>query len=341
MILPRIGRVRLHENPTDRVAGGKLLNATVVQEADRWFVSLCAVADAPEVQPKQRPDQRVIDVIGADIGVAPENYLVCSDGKVITAPLPLRKEMAAVRWRSRSVSRKRDARAGIEGHRTLRRQNQRARDAGRPSHYPSKAERRERAQEIEERRRRQLAAAQATARERGDRWVPRRWEDLKSGRQRDAEMTLARTHARVKNRRSNATHEATTRLVTKHDVVVIEKLHVKGMMAFGHLGRSIADVCPGEFRRQTVYKGAWRGTTVILAPVNFPSTQKCSRCGYVRRGDEKLSLRERTYACPRCGLSIGRDLNSARNLEHYGRREMASRRGEAVSRAVGRWWDGA
>jgi transposase len=170
--------------------------------------------------------------------------------------------------------------------------------------------------------------------------VPRRWEDLKSNRQRDVEMTLARTHARAKNKRGNATHEATTRLIAQHDVVVIEKLHVKGMMQFGHLGRSIADVCPGEFRRQMVYKGAWKGTTVILASANFPSTQKCSRCGHIRKEQDKLTLRERTYMCPRCGLSIGRDLNSARNLEHYGRREMASRREEAVSRAIRKWWDG-
>jgi len=167
-----------------------------------------------------------------------------------------------------------------------------ARAAGHPSHYPSKAEKRDRTREIEDRKAKQLAAAQAAAKERGDHWTPRRWEDLKSGRQRDAEMTLARTNARARNKRGNATHETTTRLATQHDVVVIENLHVKGMMQFGHLGRSIADVCPGEFRRQLVYKGRGRAPRSSSPQPISPPPRSAPAAAMSARG-------QRSYHCAR------------------------------------------
>ena len=46
----------------------------------------------------------------------------------------------------------------------------------------------------------------------------------------------------------------------------------------------------------------------------FPSTQTCSRCHSLYRIERK----ERTYCCKRCGLSIDRDLNAARNIEKEG-----------------------
>jgi putative transposase len=37
----------------------------------------------------------------------------------------------------------------------------------------------------------------------------------------------------------------------------------------------------------------------------------------------KLLLSERTYECDRCGLVLDRDVNAARNLAAYGRRQIA------------------
>lgn len=338
--LPCIGWIRLKEDPTLRIAGGRLLTATVVQEAARWYVSLNVEQEVAEVIVKQRPEAPVLDVVGIDLGVGADNYLVCSDGKRVVAPRPLKAEIDGVARLNRGIARKRNVRAGVTTGRALRRQNRKRRAEGKPSHYPSRAERGIEQVRMETRQKVQVAEAQAAAKVRGDRWIPKRWEDLRSNRQREAELTLARTHGRIRHVRDNATHEATTRLIKAHDILVIEGLRTQNMMANHHLARAIADVCPGETRRQFTYKGAWYGTTVIVAPARFPSTQKCSHCGYTRTKKEKLNLSERTYTCPRCGLSLDRDLNSARNLAHFGRREMASRRGEAVSRAMERWWTG-
>ena len=52
----------------------------------------------------------------------------------------------------------------------------------------------------------------------------------------------------------------------------------------------------------------------IKADRFYPSTKMCSRCGHVR---DSITLDERIYVCPQCGLSIDRDLNAAINLMNY------------------------
>ena len=67
-----------------------------------------------------------------------------------------------------------------------------------------------------------------------------------------------------------------------------------------------------EFRRQLAYKGTWYGCQVMTADRFYPSSKRCSQCGNVK---DQISLRERTYECPVCGLVIDRNLNAALNLE--------------------------
>ena len=45
-----------------------------------------------------------------------------------------------------------------------------------------------------------------------------------------------------------------------------------------------------------------------------PTTQTCSSCGYRFYEDEKLSLKDRKYICPKCGMIEDRDVNSAKNI---------------------------
>lgn len=68
-----------------------------------------------------------------------------------------------------------------------------------------------------------------------------------------------------------------------------------------------------EFLRQLEYKSQNNGIKFIKADKYYPSTQICSCCG----NRKKLSLNERIYYCDICGLEIDRDINAAKNLEHY------------------------
>jgi len=44
----------------------------------------------------------------------------------------------------------------------------------------------------------------------------------------------------------------------------------------------------------------------------YPSSKRCSSCGYVRT---ELKLSERIYVCDECGNTLDRDHNAAINLE--------------------------
>jgi putative transposase len=126
-----------------------------------------------------------------------------------------------------------------------------------------------------------------------------------------AVLALARAHRRVRNQRLDALHKATTTLAKTKSVLVVEDLHVAGMLRNRHLARSIADASWAEFHRQLAYKTRWYGSRLVVADRWYPSSKTCSACGHVIA---KLSLSQRTYRCEQCGLLLDRDLNAARNL---------------------------
>lgn len=122
---------------------------------------------------------------------------------------------------------------------------------------------------------------------------------------------LGRIHARVANCRRDGLHKLTTRLAKAHATVVVEDLHVAGMVRNRRLARHLADTGMAEVRRQLGYKTGWYGSALVVADRWYPSSKTCSRCG---RRNPSLPLRVRTFACARCGLVIDRDENAAVNL---------------------------
>ncbi len=133
-----------------------------------------------------------------------------------------------------------------------------------------------------------------------------------------AQRRLARVHARISHIRRDALHKATSQIVakTKPDqqrprVIVLEDLHIQGMLKNRKLSRAIADVGLYEFRRQIEYKARSAGVAVQTVSRWFPSSKTCSGCGTVK---EELALSERTFVCEACGLTLDRDLNAARVL---------------------------
>src|SRR5579885_1089956 len=126
-----------------------------------------------------------------------------------------------------------------------------------------------------------------------------------------AARNLAKLYRKVANQRKNTLHQVTTKLAKTKSVIVIEDLHVSGMLKNHHLAQAIADVGFGEFRRQLTYKAAWYGSRVILASRWEPSSKTCSGCGWMK---EDLTLADRVFRCEQCGLVLDRDLNAALNL---------------------------
>jgi putative transposase len=122
---------------------------------------------------------------------------------------------------------------------------------------------------------------------------------------------LAKLHRQIKNQRRNTLHQVTTGLAKTKSVLVIEDLHVRGMLKNHRLAQAIGDVGFYEFKRQLLYKASWYGSRVILADQWEPSSKRCSGCGWI---DADLTLSDRIFHCEPCGLELDRDLNAALNL---------------------------
>jgi putative transposase len=144
---------------------------------------------------------------------------------------------------------------------------------------------------------------------------------------------LAKLHRQIKNQRHNTLHQVTTRLAKTKSVLVIEDLHVAGMLKNHHLAQAIGDVGFYEFKRQLLYKASWYGARVILAGRWEPSSKRCSGCGWL---DADLTLSDRTFHCEQCGLVLDRDLNAAMNLAPLAGSSSASQNACGVAGAGAR-----
>jgi putative transposase len=132
-----------------------------------------------------------------------------------------------------------------------------------------------------------------------------------SNNRKKAVAELAKLHYRIANIRRDAIHKMTTAIVKQASEIVIEDLNVAGMLKNHKLARALSDASLSEIHRQLEYKSKWYGAKLVRADRFFPSTKTCSGCGNVR----DVALRERTYCCDKCGLTIDRDLNAAINLK--------------------------
>ncbi|MEO6084564.1 MAG: IS607 family element RNA-guided endonuclease TnpB, partial [Umezawaea sp.] len=141
----------------------------------------------------------------------------------------------------------------------------------------------------------------------------RRTRRQPSRRWRITHARITKLHTAVANARRDGLHKLSTRLVRTHGTVVIENLHVVGMLRNRRLARHVAGVGMGELRRQIGYKSGWVGGAVHVADRWYPSSKTCSGCGVVKT---KLGLSERVFRCEECPLALDRDLNAARTLAH-------------------------
>lgn len=152
-------------------------------------------------------------------------------------------------------------------------------------------------------RRLQCQAARRTGPDKRTRQQP-------SARWRATQARITRLHTAVANARRDGLHKVFTRLIGEHATIVVEDLHVAGMVRNRRLARHVAGVGMAELRRQLAYKTGWSGIRLVVADRWYPSSKTCSDCGAVKA---KLRLSERAFRCDQCGFTLDRDLNAARN----------------------------
>ena len=133
---------------------------------------------------------------------------------------------------------------------------------------------------------------------------------------------LQRDYRKVANIQNDLLQQFTTKLVDNYDQIVIEDLAVKQMMMTHVASKGMQRSLFSRFRQILTYKCNWYGKELILADKTYPSTQRCAACGYVKKGEEKITLqgnkkhgtKHNEYICYECGYSNDRDENAVLNL---------------------------
>ncbi len=136
---------------------------------------------------------------------------------------------------------------------------------------------------------------------------------------------LAAHKSIIARRRKDTLHKLTHRLTKNHGLIAIEALNVKNMTASAAgsiaapgtnvaqkagLNRSILNVGWGEFRRQIIYKAAWRGVRVV--EVDSKNTSRtCAACSTV---DAASRVTRALFVCRACGHVEHADVNAAKNI---------------------------
>lgn len=132
---------------------------------------------------------------------------------------------------------------------------------------------------------------------------------------------LQMTYLKIKQIQNDLLHKFTTMLYTNYDTIVIEDLSVKTMQ-MSKKAKGLHRSLFGRFRQFMDYKAEKFEKKLVIADKYYPSTQRCSSCGYVKTGDEKITLtgnkkhgtRHDQYHCYQCGYKADRDYNAVLNL---------------------------
>ena len=158
----------------------------------------------------------------------------------------------------------------------------------------------------------------------------------KSVRYEQQRIKVARIYEKITNSRQDLIQKTTTNLIKNFDIIYLEDLNIKGMShrckakqdengkylpngqsAKSGLNKSILDASWGTFIDVLEYKALWNDKQVIHIDRFFPSSKTCSKCGWINNG---LTLKDRTWICPKCGEKHDRDFNAAINILNEGYR---------------------
>jgi putative transposase len=137
--------------------------------------------------------------------------------------------------------------------------------------------------------------------------------------QQKSQKVVAKVYERVSNSRQDFLHKLSHKLVSDSQAVIVENLHVKGMVSNHNLAKAISDAGWGNFTNFLAYKLERKGGKLIEIDRWFPSSKLCSNCFY-QVSEMPLNVRE--WTCPHCGTHHDRDGNAAVNIRTEGIRML-------------------
>jgi len=128
-----------------------------------------------------------------------------------------------------------------------------------------------------------------------------------SRNRRKAVLRFARFSNHTAQQRHDFLHKLSHQLVNSYGLIAYENLSIGNMVKNHRLAGAIQDAGWGGFASMLSYKAGKAGCRAIeVNPQDTTTT--CSNCG----AKHPMPLSKRTYKCGQCGLSLDRDLNSAK-----------------------------
>ena len=132
----------------------------------------------------------------------------------------------------------------------------------------------------------------------------------------------AKVSRSVKNQRGNFLNNHSKKLVENQDWIFGEDLKSSNMLRNHRLVQNISDVGWREYITMLQQKSAMYGKHYVLVDSKY-TTQICHHCGYnMSKHGYKLTLKDRQWTCPRCGIHHIRDYNAALNIRTRGIRKV-------------------
>ena len=130
-------------------------------------------------------------------------------------------------------------------------------------------------------------------------------------------IKVAKLYEKVTNCRKDFLHKLTYNIVKNQDYssVAIEDLNVKDMIEKSqkNVSRAMSDVGWGCFRTFLTYKCEREGKNLLVIGRFDPSSKLCL-CGYL---NDKLTLKDRGWECPKCKAKHNRDVLAAQNIKRF------------------------
>lgn len=123
-----------------------------------------------------------------------------------------------------------------------------------------------------------------------------------------ARKILAKRHLKISRQRKDHAVKLARCVVQSNDLIAYEDLRIRNMVKNHCLAKSINDASWYQFRVWVEYYGKVFNKITVAVPPHYTS-QECSSCGEV----VQKSLSTRTHIC-RCGCTLNRDHNAARNI---------------------------
>lgn len=128
-------------------------------------------------------------------------------------------------------------------------------------------------------------------------------------------LKIAKLWQKLKNIRDDYLHKVSRKIIDENQVIILEDLHVSGMLRNHCLAKAVQDSCLSELVRQVKYKSEWYGRQLVQVSRWFPSSKTCNNCGHIK---QDLTLGDREWECPRCHVKHDRDLNASKNIYQQG-----------------------